>query len=290
MARPQVKLLRYTGGKGWSVKHILPILEATPATTYVEACFGSGVVFFAKKPHSIEVINDKDNLIYEFYKAVKNETTFRKCMQRLSYQIPHRKFYYDALENLLAFRSGESVAPDVLVVSAILYLRLSVIKSLSEDSLRAGRTSLGFGVRSREKWDPVAIVKSLQEAHKRLSQVRIECIDAIDLIRKYDNKDVIFYVDPPYHPETQSKGGSYYEHSDFDHEGLVRTLLNIKGKAILSCYYHETYKPLLDHGWIRKDFNVTFSQFRDGNNKSTRRVETILLSPNVAGIQTTLWS
>lgn len=290
MTKVHSKLIHYFGGKGWIVKHVLPILETNPAIAYVEPCFGSGAVFFAKAPHPVEIINDKDSLIYEFYKAIQDRTTLRECIKRVILQIPHRRAYYDAVENLLAFRSGEKIPPDVLVASTILYLRLSVTKSPSEENLRGGQTSLGFGTRSRTKWNLQSIMKSLRETHRRLTGAQIECMDALDLIRKYDDDEVIFYIDPPYHPETHKKGSVHYEHSDFDHEGLVKVLLGIKGKAILSCYYHETYKPLLENGWTRKDFNIIFSQFKDRNNKAGRRVETILLSPGVVGVQPTLWS
>jgi site-specific DNA-adenine methylase len=51
--------------------------------------------------------------------------------------------------------------------------------------------------------------------------------------------------------------GEYeYEMTLEDHKDLVELLLNIKGSAMLSCYCHPVYEPLVRAGWWRKDFQV----------------------------------
>lgn len=101
------------------------------------------------------------------------------------------------------------------------------------------------------------------------------CDDALSVMERFDSKDTLFYLDPPY--ITQSK---HYAH-DIDHEALVGFLLNMRGKAILSCHYHEVYEPLLANGWEMQTFKMRFDnfQFQECNRE---RKETLLISPNLS--------
>ena len=69
--------------------------------------------------------------------------------------------------------------------------------------------------------------------------MQIECLDFEKIIEKYDTKNTLFYVDPPY-----IGGERYYktkevEFKQEDHERLAHVLKRIKGKFILSYYDHE---------------------------------------------------
>ena len=78
---------------------------------------------------------------------------------------------------------------------------------------------------------------------KRLSSVVIENKSYEGILDKYDSKDTLFYLDPPYY------GAEKYYSSDFDikhHQHLNKLLCNIGGKFILSynddSYIRELYK------------------------------------------------
>ncbi|NMA31412.1 MAG: DNA adenine methylase [Candidatus Methanofastidiosa archaeon] len=98
------------------------------------------------------------------------------------------------------------------------------------------------------------IENDLPKAVERLKTVQIENMDYKDLIKKYDGKDTLFYLDPPYIHKTRQMTYQYtYEMTDQQHEEMINILLHIKGKAILSGYDNEIYNKLLDNGW-RKMF------------------------------------
>ncbi len=90
----------------------------------------------------------------------------------------------------------------------------------------------------------------LPEIHARMQRVQIESLAALQVIDKYDTKNTLFYLDPPYVLETRV-GGKTYEHEMTlaDHEALVAALLRIKGSACLSGYEHAVYRPLVKAGW-----------------------------------------
>jgi DNA adenine methylase len=63
-----------------------------------------------------------------------------------------------------------------------------------------------------------------------------------------------------------------------DHRDLVARLLAIRGKVVLSGYYHPLYKPLEKAGWKLVDIKVPAYS----SDKRTRRTECLWLSPGVS--------
>lgn len=67
-------VLSYYGGEYHLLSKILPLIP--PHIIYTEVFFGGGSLYFAKEPAKIEVINDSNKLLINFYKVVKRN--FRK--------------------------------------------------------------------------------------------------------------------------------------------------------------------------------------------------------------------
>ena len=103
---------------------------------------------------------------------------------------------------------------------------------------------------SKSVSDYLSKVDKLFEFHNRLSSVIIENRNIFDLIEKYDDENVFFYLDPPYVHDTRSSGTEYEcEMSDDDHEKLIDVMLNSKGKFLVSGYEHPIYQKLVNNGW-----------------------------------------
>ncbi|MHB8579137.1 MAG: DNA adenine methylase [Ignavibacteriaceae bacterium] len=99
------------------------------------------------------------------------------------------------------------------------------------------------------KWLP--FLKRAELINTRLKKVQIECLDFEKIIEKYDTKNTLFYVDPPY-----IGGEKYYNTQEVnftsdDHERLSRILKKIKGMFVLSYYDHDIVRILY------KGFNKT---------------------------------
>jgi DNA adenine methylase len=86
--------------------------------------------------------------------------------------------------------------------------------------------------------------------------VAIEEMPALDLIRRQDTPDTLFYCDPPYLHETRAATDAYaHEMTEADHRALLAALLACKAKVMLSGYPSPLYDNALS-GWTRHTFDL----------------------------------
>jgi Site-specific DNA methylase len=91
---------------------------------------------------------------------------------------------------------------------------------------------------------------------ERLHQTQIECMPAVDLIRRFNDPNVLNYADPPYPTSTKMPRQYAYEMSDIDHEQQLRVLLMHKGPVMISGYKNEMDKDYLA-GWTKVTLKTT---------------------------------
>ncbi len=72
-----------------------------------------------------------------------------------------------------------------------------------------------------------------EELAQRIQDVQLECCDALKLIRSRDDKNTLFYIDPPY---VGSDQGHYDGYSQSDFDALLEQLSKIEGKFLLSSF------------------------------------------------------
>lgn len=84
---------------------------------------------------------------------------------------------------------------------------------------------------------------------------------AIEFLEGYENSGVktLFYLDPPYMPETRTSAARYeFELTPVDHERLLLAAIHQAEQGayiIISGYDNELYRKMLK-GWWRKDFQA----------------------------------
>ncbi len=242
---------RWPGGKGnlasWIVKYV-PV-----GHTYVEPFAGAASVFWhLPSPFPVEVLNDIDGHIVNFYRVLQDQSKFDILLHRLVFTPYSRAEFRRALRIL-----SNPEASDIDRAWAFFVRQNQSVSgagrsegnwSRSITDTRSGMASTTSKFRSR--------LKLLARWHDRISRVQIDNVDGIECIRYWDTTDTVFYVDPPYVPETRRHRSLYRNEPDLSyHERLVESLLQVKGKVLLSCYDHPIYKPLTDAGWhkITKD-------------------------------------
>jgi DNA adenine methylase len=99
-------------------------------------------------------------------------------------------------------------------------------------------------------------VDGLSDVHSRLRRVLIENMPAIDLVAREDTSATLFYCDPPYLHETRTSTDAYaFEMSEPGHRELLATLVECKGKVIISGYSSSLYDSML-HAWNRHSFDL----------------------------------
>ena len=237
------------GGKGNMVAKILPILENIPHRIYIEPFGGGASLLIAKQPKPVEVYNDLDLGLYNFFNILSDPEKFEQFYRRVNALPYHRQLYYDCVNE------WESETDDIIkAVKWFVIARQSFGGRFDSGwSFTVKMSDRGMAA-TASKW--LSIIEMLPEIHARLQQVQIECNDFRKIIDTYDTLETLFYLDPPYVIGTRKGGGYKHEISDDDHHDLIEKLINLKGSAVVSGYNNPIYNILEHNGYTRKDFQT----------------------------------
>lgn len=245
-----LSVIRYFGGKGTMLSKILENFPETDSyNTYIEPYGGSGVVLLNKPQVPVEVYNDLNLNVTNFFDVLADKekfATFRDRLQLMPYSEVYRACFKHKLKHNL-------LETDVDRAVAFFYVNRTSVNSI-------GGFSINTVVRrrlSKSVSDYLSVVDRLEDIHQRLSNVLISQKDALELLDTYDRDGVFFYLDPPY--EHSTRGTARYEvDADLEHHSkLVDRLLKLKlAKVLLSGYDTPVYKPLEEAGWEKISFDV----------------------------------
>jgi DNA adenine methylase len=178
--------------------------------TYVEPFAGSGAVLFAKEPSSVEVINDADPEIADAYRLLKGLN--QKGLARL------RQMSWTGDPKTFKQLVESEPTDDVAKLHRFLY-----VTHFSYGKLRGKSFSpSGVGVEAKT-------IKRIEQFVPRLRNVKIYGGDYEKVVRKYDSKDTVFFLDPPYPGYNVNVG-----ESDFDEERFYKLCKSLKGKFLIT--------------------------------------------------------
>lgn len=242
---------RYYGGKGNMLAKLMRLVPAG-GQPYCEPFCGAASLFFARSPAPVEVLNDINGDIVNVFRCLQDKALFEELSHRLKYTPYARSEYIRALK-LFQSRDGSELDRAWATIVAFNF-------SVSASPQSEGNWSRVFTYRrgmaqTTAKW--LARLSFIEQWHERLMRVQIDCRDAIEVIRYWDNTEAVFYVDPPYPLATRNGRKAYQcEMTDDQHEQLVECLLGCKGAVILSCYHHPIYEPLAKSGWTKHEFQT----------------------------------
>jgi DNA adenine methylase len=240
---------RWVGGKGNLARWILRYLPK--GHIYVEPFAGAASVFWhLPEPYPVEVLNDLDQRIVNLYRVLQDREKFRELLHRLIWTPYSRAEFARALEILKD--------PEADEVSRAWAFFVAQNQGFGGKARAVGHWGRSIAKIDRgmseavNKWR--GRLKVLSHWHRRLSRVQIDSIDGVEAIRYWDTPDTVFYVDPPYIPESRADYQTVRYHHEFpleDHQRLVGVLLQVKGKVLLSAYDHPAYRPLEEAGWVK---------------------------------------
>lgn len=214
-------LLPYYGGKSKLVPTLLPLIPEH--TTYAEPFSGGAALFFAKEPSPIEVLNDTNKEIVNFYRVVKEKFVDLEKMIRIT--LHSRSAHKDAT----VIYNHPHLFDELERAWAVWTLAVQSFSSMLDgtwgyDKNTKGTTSTKITNKREAFTEQYAI---------RLQNVQIECADATYIIMSRDTPEAFFYCDPPYF---NSDCGHYGGYTKDDFEKLLKQLAGIKGKFLLSSY------------------------------------------------------
>ena len=227
--------------------------------TYVEVFGGAGHILFMKPRSGIEIYNDINQNLTDFFDVLRENGKELKVKLDLT--------PYSRSEHKKCCNSWENESNKIEKVRK---WYVALMQSFNQVN---GSWSYSIGQSRRNMSQSVSqwlgkIEKNLPKAVNRLKSVQIENLDFKKLIPKYDTEDTLFYMDPPYVHETRIDKNSYdFEMSNQSHKEMIDLILNARGKVILSGYENKLYKPLSKNGW-RKEVLGEYS--KRASNKSEK--------------------
>ena len=239
----------YYGGKYSCLKDLLPIINAAPHTTFVESYGGSGAIILNKTPSDVEVYNDLNSDVVNFFRVLREEGDE---LIRLLHLTPYSR---EEFTNCCDIPEGTN-----LHKAWTFFVRARQVSRGLVTSASPGRWAYTVKDSRREmslvisRW--LSSIEGLENINNRLRTIQIENLDGKDVIQRYDRESTLHYVDPPYPMEVRTGGKAYkHEYKEQDHAQLLDCLKQVKGKVILSSYANKLYDETLN-GWVRKEFKV----------------------------------
>jgi len=254
----------YYGGKQKLVKTILPLIPKH--SLYCEPFAGGAAIFFAKEQSNVEVLNDTNRELINFYSQV--QTNFVNLEKEINITLHSRDLHRKAS----VIYNNPDLFPEVKRAWALWVLSsqgfAGQIDSTWGYDVSKNTTSLKIKNKREAFTEELAI---------RLQDVQLECADAIYIIKSRDRETSFFYCDPPYY---NSDMGHYDGYSLDDYRVLLDTLSELKGKFLLSSYPSPILNEYIKaHGWhtLTKDSLVSVNA-----KGAKQKVKTEVLTANFA--------
>jgi len=202
--RPPIK---WAGGKGQLIPQFEPLFPDR-IDSLVEPFVGGGAVFFHLRPRQA-VLSDNNEELINFYLVVKNK--LESLLLDLRRHKNTAEYYYQvrALE-------PDSLT-DVQRASRFLYLNKTGYNGLWRVN-RKGRHNVPYG---RYKNPKIADEENLRKVSAVLQGAEIKCADfshVLDIARR----GMFVYMDPPYHPLSDTANFTSYTAESFREEDQRR--------------------------------------------------------------------
>lgn len=228
----------YYGSKSRLAPWIASLLPAH--RVYIEPYAGAAAVLFDKRPAAIEIINDLDGNVVNFFRALREEED--ALIRALTYTPYAREEYAEA-----------DLSSDNL--TSVERARRFLVRCTQGHNAAGsgGRAGWSNGIRRNQSQAAtvVNLVDRLPQIAQRLRKVVVENRDVVDCITAYDGADTALYVDPPYLDTTRESGNDYRLDiaGEEEHRRLAKTLHDCAGTVLLSGYPSPLYEELYDDWW-----------------------------------------
>lgn len=230
------------GGKFSHLDWLLPLLPKTEH--FCEPFAGSAATLINREPSPIETYNDLDGEVVNFFRILRDQK------EALIEAIGLTPFSREEFENAIS-EPGEALSD--LERARRFFIKARQVRTGLAQRASSGRwahcrlTSRAGMAGAVSRW--LGSVEDLPEIAQRLLRVQIEHDTAINVIKRYDSEETLFYCDPPYPHDSRGDNNAYkYEMTDDEHRELAKVLHNTKGKVTLSSYQCDLMDELYG-GW-----------------------------------------
>ena len=225
--------IKWVGGKSNLINTLIPLIPKH--NCYVEVFGGAGWLLFRKNPSNVEILNDYDNNLMNFYNVVKNEP--KLFIESFKYTLVSRTLFneYKKKYKIHDFKDNIDKA------HIFYYLVNAGFASDMNDIIFGTKCQSRNGLRIEQ------IEQSILTTHKRLQKVTIENKSFEGIFKTYDDKDTFFFLDSPYRNSDSSYAVGKF--TDEQYNILFDCCKNSKGKWLYTINDDDYIKDLF------KDFN-----------------------------------
>jgi len=262
--------LRYHGAKFRLAQWVMQFFPEH--TCYVEPFGGAAGVLLQKDRVYAEVYNDLDGAVVNFFRVLRDSAQRIQLLELLVLTPYSRADLEEAWKP-----TDEPVE---------LARRLCIRAQMGFGSAGATKGHTGFRIDTKREYGTAQHLwatcpHAVAAAGQRMTGVLVENRPAIEVMKAHDTPATLHFVDPPYMHGTRVMTGSSrtYKHelSDFDHDELLGTLLELEGFVVLSGYRSDLYRDKLA-GWVEHSTSARISAGRG----SALREEVIWINPACA--------
>lgn len=212
--------ISYYGGKQRLVSSILPLIPEH--NLYCEPFLGGAAIFFSKEKSNVEVLNDTNRELINFYKVCQNRFHELQSLVRVTL---HSREQHDEAHIIY---NKPHMFDEVRRAWAVWVLATQSFSSVVDGSWGMDRSKSTLPLKITNKK-----AEFTEELAIRLQNVQLECADALYVINSRDTVESFHYIDPPYH---NADMGHYDGYTADDFEALLKLVSTIKGKFLLSSY------------------------------------------------------
>ncbi len=240
---------------------------------FVSPFVGTAAELAFKTVDPIETVNDLDRDIWNVYRVLQDA---RLCQRLLALirLTPNGREQYRHCREMLDSPPGRH--PSVTRAWAFLIAGNTCRFGLHPGITRTWNTD------GKSTKRLLALPSWIERWSKRLRHVRLECADWRAIIKRYDDYDTCFFLDPPYPFFVRSSHVDLYRHemTGVQHEEMLRVLVGIKGYAMV-CGYDTPPNPLYESylwHWQRLTFQTRTTMGTNKGRPSSPRVEILWLN------------
>ena len=225
--------IKWVGGKSKLVDKLIPLIPKHKC--YVEVFGGAGWMLFAKETSTVEVLNDLDSNLMNFWSVIKNAPD--QFIRSFNYTLVSRETF-DKYKRKYKQNDFED---NIEKAHVFYYLVNAGFASDMKNPVFGTKCQSRNGLRVEE------VDTTIPEAYKRLQRVTIENKSFEGLFSIYDSPDTFFYLDSPYRNTKQYAVGKF---TDEQYQLLADCCRNAKGKWLYTINDDEYIRELF------KDFNI----------------------------------
>lgn len=223
--------IKWAGGKSRFRKRIISLLPEH--SCYCEPFGGAGWVLFAKPQSDVEILNDVNSELINFFRVIKSRP--EEFLDSFKFELASRERF----ERLAEADTDEM--SDLQRAHRFFYLIMAGWGG--EWEYHRMQTSVKDGGHGNRLIGAMKYLDNrIEPIHERLMTVIVEHLDWEECFNRYDRDGVIMYLDPPY-PEN---GVNYADNMrDWeDHHHLAEVLSGADCKWMLSSYNNEKVRDL----------------------------------------------